>query len=120
MTFDTKEVGPGAYAMTREQRLELREEFRDVENDPMVMPAQLELPFPITVPSAPYDPVNRPQHYADSSVETIEAIESWGLGYRLGNVIKYVSRAGKKDPAKRLEDLKKAAWYLAREIEMSK
>lgn len=62
------------------------------------------------------DSVNRPAHYNSGKLEAIEVIEDWNLGFNLGNTVKYISRAGKKDPAKHLEDLKKAAWYLAREI----
>lgn len=62
------------------------------------------------------DPVNKPAHYsAGDTYETIRVIEAWGLGFNLGNTVKYISRAGKKaDPA--LQDLKKARWYLDREI----
>lgn len=63
------------------------------------------------------DPVHHPSHYASSSVEVIDAIEAWELGFCLGNTVKYVARAGKKDPAKTVEDLEKARWYLNREIE---
>jgi hypothetical protein len=59
------------------------------------------------------DVVNNPKHY-NVGLEPIEAIESWKLGYNLGNVIKYVARPDHK--GKRLEDLKKARWYLDREI----
>jgi len=61
------------------------------------------------------DTVNHPPHYRAGGIETIDFIEAKDLNYRLGNVVKYVSRAGKKasDP---IEDLKKAAWYLEREI----
>ena len=60
------------------------------------------------------DLVNHPPHYKTGGIETIDFIEAKDLNYRLGNVIKYVSRAGKKgDP---LEDLRKAKWYLEREI----
>ena len=61
------------------------------------------------------DPVNSPPHYRTGGVETIDFIEAKDLNYRLGNVIKYVSRAGRKntDP---VQDLEKAAWYLQREI----
>jgi transcriptional regulator with XRE-family HTH domain len=61
------------------------------------------------------DTINHPLHYRAGGVETIDFIEAKDLNYRLGNVVKYVSRAGKKesDP---LEDLKKARWYLDREI----
>lgn len=60
--------------------------------------------------------VDHPPHYAASGIEPIDAIEAWGLGFCLGNTVKYIARAGKKDPAKHLEDLQKAAWYLNREI----
>lgn len=63
------------------------------------------------------DPVNHPSHYTDGKIEVIDFIEDKGLGFCLGNAVKYISRAGKKDPAKTVEDLKKAAWYLNREIQ---
>lgn len=62
------------------------------------------------------DPINSPPHYAAGGLEPIDAIEAWGLGFCLGNTVKYVARAGKKDPAKLVEDLKKARWYLDRHI----
>ncbi len=62
------------------------------------------------------DPIEHPKHYAGNGLETIDVIEAWGLGYCLGNTVKYISRAGKKDPEKTVEDLKKANWYLCREI----
>ncbi len=62
------------------------------------------------------DPVNHPSHYTDGKIETIEFIEDKGLNYHLGNAVKYISRAGKKDPSKTEEDLNKAVWYLTREI----
>lgn len=64
------------------------------------------------------DPINHPAHYTDGKIETIEYIEDKKLGYHLGNAIKYISRAGKKDPAKRVEDLEKAIWYLKRQIKL--
>ena len=64
-----------------------------------------------------HDPVNRPSHYTDGKIEVIDFIEDKNLGFHLGNTVKYVARAGKKDPSKELEDLKKAAWYLNRRIE---
>lgn len=62
------------------------------------------------------DIVNRPAHYTDGKIETIEFIEDKKLGFCLGNAIKYISRAGKKDPTKTVEDLKKAIWYINRRI----
>ena len=62
-----------------------------------------------------HDPINRPAHYAEGrSYEPIDVIEDWELGYNLGNATKYISRAGRKQ--NHLEDLKKARWYIDREI----
>lgn len=62
------------------------------------------------------DNVNHPAHYTDGKIEVIDFIEDKKLGYHLGNAVKYISRAGKKDPDKYIEDLQKAVWYLNREI----
>jgi len=62
-----------------------------------------------------YDSVNKPKHYNFSGLEVITVIEAWEMNYHLGNVLKYIARAGKKNDL--LEDLKKAQWYLNREIE---
>ena len=64
-----------------------------------------------------YDTVNSPKHYTDTKIEVIDYIEDKNLGFCLGNVVKYISRAGKKDNNTRLQDLKKSAWYLNREIQ---
>lgn len=61
--------------------------------------------------------VDHPSHYGGDTVyEAIKVIEAWGLGFKLGNAVKYISRAGKKDASKTVEDLKKAVWYLEKEI----
>jgi hypothetical protein len=64
--------------------------------------------------------VNHPNHYggAENNYEVIKVCEAWDLDKDayLFNVVKYVARAGKKDSAKELEDLKKAAFYLDRKI----
>ena len=62
------------------------------------------------------DDVNRPSHYTYGSIEVIDYIEDKKLGFHLGNSVKYISRAGKKDPSKYIQDLEKAIWYLKREI----
>ena len=62
------------------------------------------------------DPVNRPAHYTDGKIEVIDFIEDKKLGFCLGNAIKYIARAGKKDPSKEVEDLNKAKWYIERRI----
>lgn len=64
------------------------------------------------------DAVNHPSHYTSGKIEVIEYIEDQQLPYHLGNVVKYISRAGKKDPNKKVEDLKKAQWYLNRYIQL--
>lgn len=63
--------------------------------------------------------VNHPAHYggADNPYEVIKIIEALDFDFNLGNAFKYMARAGKKDPTKALEDLKKGAWYLNRAIE---
>lgn len=65
--------------------------------------------------------VNNPAHYGgkDNTYEVIKVCEAWGLDKDayLFNVVKYVARAGKKDAAKELEDLKKAIFYLNRKVE---
>jgi hypothetical protein len=63
------------------------------------------------------DLVNHPPHYKVGGIETIDFIEAKGLGYHLGNAVKYISRAGLKGTNTGLEDLKKARWYLDRAIE---
>jgi len=63
--------------------------------------------------------VNHPKHYqfGDNNVyEAIKVIDAWELGFALGNTVKYISRAGKKDPNKELEDLKKVMFYLQHHI----
>ena len=68
----------------------------------------------ITMVEPQADNVNHPAHYTKGGIETIDFIESKGLNYLLGNVVKYVTRADHK--GNREEDLLKARWYLNREI----
>lgn len=63
------------------------------------------------------DAVNHPSHYTDGKIEVIDFIEDKNLDFCLGNAVKYISRAGKKDPTKEIEDLKKAVWYINRRIQ---
>ena len=63
------------------------------------------------------DVVNHPSHYTDGKIEVIDFIEDKGLNFHRGNAVKYIAGAGKKNPAKEVEDLKKAVWYLNREIQ---
>ena len=67
-------------------------------------------------PAKGEDNVNHPSHYTDGKIEVIDFIEDKNLGFCLGNAVKYIARAGKKDPTKEVEDLKKAEWYIKRRI----
>ena len=63
--------------------------------------------------------VNHPDHYQfgkNNEYEAIKVIAAWDLGFSLGNTVKYISRAGKKNKDKELEDLRKASWYLQHHI----
>lgn len=62
----------------------------------------------------PHDAVNHPAHYMLGGVEVIDAIEAWKLGFHRGNAVKYIARAGRK--GSEIQDLRKARWYLDREI----
>lgn len=63
--------------------------------------------------------VNHPSHYGGENnvYEAIKVIDAWDLGFCLGNTVKYISRAGKKDSDAELQDLKKSLWYLQHHIE---
>lgn len=63
--------------------------------------------------------IDHPDHYGgeNSPYEAIKIIEALGLDFHLGNVVKYISRAGKKHENV-LEDMKKAKWYLDRWLEI--
>lgn len=65
-------------------------------------------------------PVSHPAHYNSGKIEVIEFIEDQRLNFSRGNAVKYIARAGKKDPTKEIEDLEKAAWYILREAEILK
>ena len=66
------------------------------------------------------DMVNHPSHYTFGKYEVLNVIEDWGLNYKRACVVKYIARAGRKDPTKEREDLEKAKFYLDREIEQLK
>lgn len=59
----------------------------------------------------------RPNHYNGGAYEAINVIEAWGSDFCLGNALKYICRAGKKDGNDTEQDLRKAIWYLERKIE---
>lgn len=63
------------------------------------------------------DNVNHPAHYTTGKIEVIDFIEDKQLNFHRGNAVKYIVRAGVKDPDAEVEDLKKAIWYINREID---
>ena len=63
------------------------------------------------------DNVNHPDHYNHGKIEVVDFIEDQHLGFHLGNAVKYISRAGRKDADKTVEDLRKAVWYINRQIQ---
>ena len=66
-------------------------------------------------PHGTIEHVNHPNHYNHGKFEVIEVIEDWGLGFNLGNAIKYIGRCEHKENKK--QDLEKALWYIKRELE---
>lgn len=70
--------------------------------------------------AAEAEKINHPSHYNGGKIECIDYIEDQKLNFNRGNAVKYIVRAGKKDPAKEIEDLEKAVWYLNREIQLLK
>lgn len=75
--------------------------------------------YPPSPPPQHSDSINHPSHYGgqNNPYEVIKVIEAWDLNFHLGNVLKYISRAGKKESENTLTDLKKAQWYLNRYLE---
>lgn len=88
-----------------------RKQYIDRRDEALAQPKQRMESAPTPVP----DMVNHPAHYKTGGVETIDFIEAKSLNYHLGNVVKYVTRADHKGD--RLENLRKARWYLDREIQ---
>lgn len=76
---------------------------------------KLVLPKPI--PEETMDVVNKPSHYQFSKYEPVKVIQAWDLSFCLGNVVKYIARAGRKDSTKLIEDLEKAKRYIELELE---
>ena len=86
-------------------------------NEPENPPADKHVDLHKVADEVTRDNVNHPDHYNHGKIEVVDFIEDQHLGFHLGNAVKYISRAGRKDPARTIEDLRKAAWYLNRQIE---
>lgn len=97
-----------------------REMFEALEEENRQQRGPSTAPLVTAVPARPEpnSSVDHPQHYNVGKIEVIDFIESAGLNFCLGNVVKYVSRADHK--GKPIEDLEKALWYLQRELDRRK
>lgn len=80
----------------------------------------IRVPVPEGISAPATDPVNHPSHYTSGKIEVIEFIVDQKLDMHTGNAVKYIARAGKKNPAKEVEDLEKAVWYLNDKIKRLK
>ena len=78
------------------------------------------LPFSDDKFIANNDPVNHPSHYTKGKIEVADFIADQKLNFDRGNAVKYVCRAGFKNPEKEIQDLEKAIWYINHEIKMLK
>lgn len=91
-----------------------------IQTPPVEPPATINAPIWVTaVPEISQDQapaVDHPSHYNSGKIEVIDYIEDQNLGFSLGNAVKYISRAGKKNKDKEVEDLEKAIWYINRRI----
>ena len=87
---------------------------KDTTDKPLINVESVSDLYPVNETNGKPNTVNHPSHYNQGKIEVIDFIEDQGLSFHLGNVIKYVARAGAKGD--KLEDLKKAQWYLDRYI----
>lgn len=95
------------YLNTDGNELDAEEEMRGYERN--------EKPARPTGPASRPIAIDHPAYYKQGGIEAIDVIEAWNLGFCLGNTVKYIARAGRKT-SDDLQDLKKAMWYLNREI----
>ena len=98
-------------------RMQTASQFNNLPEGMTVVEAD-EIVADVNQAIAQHDAVNNPAHYTAGGIETIDFIEAKQLGYNLGNVVKYITRADHK--GNKLEDLRKAQWYLTRAIERAK
>lgn len=61
--------------------------------------------------------ISHPPHYCFGKYEPVKVIQDWELSFCLGNVLKYIARAGRKDGNSKMQDLLKAKQYIEFEIE---
>ena len=86
-------------------------------NEPENPPADKHVDLHKVADEVTRDNVNHPDHYNHGKIEVVDFIEDQHLGFHLGNAVKYISRAGRKDANNTIEDLRKAVWYINRQIQ---
>jgi len=64
------------------------------------------------------DKINNPEHYTFGNIEPIDAIEDWQLNHHRASAVQYIVRAGRKSKTREVDDLKKAIWYLQRDVKL--
>lgn len=99
---------------TSSEFVTLKVEETEPVNSPINSKADVPNDIPPIFQKQKEDVVNHPNHYTDGKYEVIQFIEDYHLPFHIGNAVKYISRAGKKDEDKYIEDLKKAEWYIFR------
>lgn len=95
----------------------LKQIAHDLQNDPRMPNFNKKPRKKIVLHYNAPDLINNPPHYMYGGIDTIAFIEAKRLGYHLGNVVKYITRAGRKGTTTGLDDLRKARWYIDRAIE---
>lgn len=98
----------------RDGSWKLKERMQSNRPEGMTATQEKEIVADVEQAIVQHDAVNHPAHYKVGGVETIDFIEAKGLGYNLGNAVKYISRAEHKGNFR--EDLLKARWYIEREL----
>lgn len=110
----TTEVADKVISVKKEDTVAQVITQKDTADKPLVNVDSVSDLYPINETQVKPSMVNHPSHYNKGKIEVIDFIEDQGLSFHLGNVIKYIARAGSKGD--KLEDLKKAQWYLDRYI----
>ena len=112
--YDVLPTHPLCYVIINERGVQdkyMKERFEVIPSiDDVIKDKQKE-----NTPHGAIEHVNHPKHYNKGKFEVIEVIEDWGLGFNLGNAIKYIGRCEHKGNKK--QDLEKALWYIKRELE---
>ena len=93
---------------------------KTLDNEKCSYPSKIESRL-ICLNKSNKESVNHPDHYLkESGYEVIDVIKAWKLDFELGNALKYIARAGRKNPSSLDEDLQKAMWYINYKLKQKK